>query len=101
MFKDTKNGVKPDYGRATYILSEEDFINNSKDIIDLNVINRPYLIGLKEDGEAISLNHSSKWGDNLKKVLGIDKNNSRYTKKDLEDIDILVKNIEKSRTERE
>ena len=34
-------------------------------------------------------------------LLEINESNSRYTQKDLENIDILVKNIEKSRKERE
>ena len=100
MFETKKDGTVPSYGQATYILSEDEFINN--DIIVIvdgqRVIDKKKLMALAKEEKAKKIVHSLNWGKALKSHLGIKKESSKYSKEDIEQIDKTIEKIEKSRT---
>lgn len=96
LFKRTKDEVKINYGSATYIMSQEEFYNNRKNIEQNQSINRRALIQMQENGSADKLIHSSGWGKNLKKNLDISQENN-YNEEKIKRIDNLIENIEKAR----
>ncbi len=102
MFKKTKSGVKSSYGNATYIMSEEEFIKNKKQIADKNsknekTIDRNILLKLREEEKASKIVHSKGWGRNIKKYFGIEEK-SVYTENQVNEIDKAIESIERSRT---
>lgn len=102
MFKKSPNGVIPSYGNATYILSEEQFDKSENDIVDSNnmlkTINLSELAELRGEEKADKLNHSSKWGNNIKEYFDVEKEESMYDKEKIEQIDKTIESIENSRT---
>lgn len=96
LFKRTKNGVKINYGAATYVMSQEEFFKRKSEIEFDNKINRKVLIEMQEEGIADKLVHSSKWGKALKENLDISREND-YSQEKIERIDNLVDKIEKAR----
>lgn len=102
MFKKSQNGVVPSYGNATYILSEEQFDKDKKDIVDDNnmikTINLNGLSKLREEEKTDRLNHSSRWGNNIKEYFDVEKEGSIYDKEKIDEIDKTIKSIENSRT---
>lgn len=96
MFKSTKNGVKINYGSATYAMSQEEFLNHKAEIEQNGKINRRVLIQMQEEGAADKLVHSSGWGRSLKKNLGLSVENG-YSEERIAEIDNLVDRIEKAR----
>lgn len=101
MFKKSQNKVVPSYGNATYILSKKQFDENEKYIIDKTlsgkVINLGELSEVREDGNADRLNHSSKWGNNIKDYFEVGKDQSRYSENQIQKIDKTIESIENSR----
>lgn len=96
MLKNTKNGNKPDYGVATYIMSQEEFYNARDEIEQGRKINRKKLIRLHEEDKADKIIHSPTWGKKLKENLEITQENN-YTQEKIAKIDEIVARIEKAR----
>lgn len=96
MLKNTKNGNKPDYGVATYVMSQEEFYNARDEIEQGRKINRKKLICLHEEGKADKIIHSPTWGKKLKENLEITQENN-YTQEKIAKIDEIVARIEKAR----
>ena len=93
--------IVPSYGQATYILSEEEFVSNDI-IIEENgkkYVDRKKLMELARDGKATKFVHSKNWGRAIKDYFGVEKENSIYSKEDIEQIDKAISSIEKSRQE--
>lgn len=101
MFKKFKNKVVPSYGNATYILSKNQFDKSKKYIIDETlsgkIVNLGELAEVKETENADRLNHSSKWGSNIKEYFEVGKEQSRYTEEQIQKIDKTIESIENSR----
>ena len=102
MFKKTKEGTKPSYGNATYIMSEEEFINNETQIVEQTSrkekrINREQLLKMREEEKTDKIIHTKSWGRNIKQYFDI-KEESNYSKQQIEEIDKAIRSIEKSRT---
>ena len=89
----------PSYGTATYILSEEDFVSNNIIVGDSGkkCVNRKKLMQLAKDGKAKKIVHSVNWGKSVKQHFGVEKEGSRYTQEDIDQIDKAIKAIENSR----
>lgn len=101
MFKKYQGRNIPSYGNATYVLSKEEFDKSEKYVVEENLVgdkkvNLGELAQLKEEGKADKLNHSSKWGNNIKKYFKIGKG-SIYSKEQITEIDRTIKSIENSR----
>ena len=96
LFKKTKQGVKPNYGSATYIMSQEEFLNKKSEIIYGGLINRKVLIEMYSDGIIDKKSHSAGWGKKIKESIDISLENN-YSKEKIEKIDSLVDRIEKAR----
>lgn len=96
MYKGTKEGTKINYGSATYVMSEEEFVNHKSQIEQDRKINRKVLIQLMEEGKADKVIHSESWGKGLKKHLGLSAQ-SGYSEEKMAKIDELVARIERAR----
>ena len=101
MFKRTKERTKPSYGSATYIMTQEEFINNRSQIIEETSknqikINREKLLEMKVDEKTDKIVHSKGWGRHIKQYFNIEEE-SKYSKKQIEEIDKAIESIEKSR----
>lgn len=96
MYKGTKEGTKINYGSATYVMSEEEFVNYKSQIEQDRKINRKVLIQLMEEGKADKIIHSESWGKGLKKHLGFCVENG-YSEEKMAKIDELVARIERAR----
>lgn len=96
LFKRTKNGVKINYGAATYVMSQEEFLKRKSNIEFDNKINRKVLIEMNAEGEAEKFIHSVGWGKEIKKNLGILVENG-YSQEKIEEINKTVERIEKAR----
>lgn len=96
MYKGTKEGTKINYGSATYVMSEEEFVNHKSQIEQDRKINRKVLIQLMEEGKADKIIHSESWGKGLKKHLGFSVE-SGYSEEKMAKIDELVARIERAR----
>jgi len=96
MFKKTKEGNAINYGSATYVMSQEEFLKNRADIEQNGAINRNVLIEMKEEGNADKVVHSANWGKALKKDLDI-LVESGYSQEKITKIDELIEKIEKAR----
>ena len=101
MFKKSQNRVVPSYGNATYILSKKQFDKSKNYITDETlggkVINLGELAEVKESGNADRLNHSSKWGSNIKNYFEVGKDQSKYSEEQIQKIDKTIESIENSR----
>ena len=97
---DTKGeNVIPSYGAATYVLPEEEFVSNNI-IIEENrkkYVDRKKLMELAKNGKAKKFVHSLNWGKSIKEYFGVEREGSRYTKEDINEIDKAIKSIENSR----
>ena len=96
MYKATQEGTKINYGSATYVMSEEEFLNHKSEIEQDKKINRKVLIQLMEEGKADKVIHSESWGKGLKKNLGFSVE-SGYSEEKMAKIDELVERIERAR----
>ncbi len=96
MYKGTKEGTKINHGSATYVMSEEEFVNHKSQIEQDRKINRKVLIQLMEEGKADKIIHSKSWGKGLKKHLGFSVE-SGYSEEKMAKIDELVARIERAR----
>lgn len=101
MFKKSQNRVVPSYGNATYILSKKQFDKSKNYITDETlggkVINLGELAEVREARNADRLNHSSRWGSNIKDYFEVGKDQSRYTEEQIQKIDKTIESIENSR----
>lgn len=101
MFKKSQNRVVPSYGNATYILSKKQFDKSKNYITDETlggkVINLGELAEVRETRNADRLNHSSRWGSNIKDYFEVGKDQSRYTEEQIQKIDKTIESIENSR----
>lgn len=97
-----RNGKRVNaYGSATYVMGIEEFYKNINNIIIDGAINRTYLREASEEDKATKIIHSKHWGNAIKREFGIDKENSRYTQEEIDEIDTAIANVEGSRKERE
>lgn len=96
MYKATQEGTKINYGSATYVMSEEEFLNHKSEIEQDKKTNRKVLIQLMEEGKADKVIHSESWGKGLKKNLGFSVE-SGYSEEKMAKIDELVERIERAR----
>ena len=88
------------YANATYVMETDEFFKNMDEIIIDGAINRSKLRELSESDMATRIIHSKGWGTSIKNYFGIEEDNSKYTKEEIEEIDKAIEGVNKSRKER-
>lgn len=96
MYKSTKSGTKINYGSATYVMSQEEFLNHKSEIEEDGKINRKMLREMQKTQKADKIIHSTGWGQGLKKNLGLSIEEG-YTQEKVAKIDGLIERIEQTK----